>query len=222
MRFTVILLFLFFGFSACTSSGADDVQDKDEIDPRFQPCYHQDNLAKNQCDSVVKAYFGKGLFSSAVKFNKKESYIGCQGKDSLSRLQFGNESCCHPNTYDLVYEVRLEGEMIFQFTMIAGSDMKFEFVSPLIKNQLEGYKRLLAKELKYDFDQVKLLMRMRGMKREECMIELVRDTLLPVSNPNGYYWEIDNGLDGKAWKLLVINAMTGKEGPEVGEDTVYD
>lgn len=220
-----IFLLLAIGASSCGDlfNGIDeDVVIGDDLDPRFQQCYYQKDLAKNLSDSVVEAFFGKQEFAQFIRLNAQESFISCQDTSTLTRLPFGNENCCLPNTYDLVYDIRIEGKVTFQFTLISGQDMKFDFISPMIKNQLEGYKRLLAGEFNVAYSELLQLLKMRGIQPDECMIELVRDPRLPADQLESFYWEIDNGAEGKAWKLLVINAMTGSEGPEKDKDEYLD
>lgn len=213
-------LFLFFllsvVFVSCESTKTaeiDETTSKSLIDERFQECYFDDDVALKKCDSVLTDFFGEKNFAS-IQLNKTESFIACQEGDSLSKLQFGDKSCCVPRTFDLIYEIHDQNEIVFQFSMESGDDMHFDFISPQVKKQLDGYKLLLDGKITVGYKALRKMVIENGLAPKECTIELVQDTLLSSEGLSSYFWEVDNGLENGRWLLMVFNAMTGKNVPE--------
>lgn len=209
------LTLLIFSISLLTSCEANKIVDNEEtptkslIDQRFQTCYYENDLAKNKCDSVLRSFFGKKNFLS-LKLNRELSFIGCDENEDLEMLIFGNENCCVPRTYDLVYDIKINNELIYQISMVAGSEMKFDFISPDAKEQLEGYKLLLEDKLMFDYNDICLWMRAEGLNLLGFTAELYRDTLQSKSNLSSYFWEVDNLKEENNWNSTRLNAMTGR------------
>lgn len=210
MRHFYLLFLLIFGFSSCESNTTSETESTDQslIDERFEKCYYQDNLAQNKCDSVLRDFLGKKYFSF-LTLNKKQSFIGCDENEKLNKLAFGNENCCVPRTYDLVYDMKISGKVMYQVHMVAGSEMEFSFISPDIKEELKGYKLLLEGKLKFDVQKLSKWMQSEGMTSNNYEVQLVQAESTSDSNLNSYFWEI-YFYDGVEEMLVTeINAMTG-------------
>ena len=94
--------------------------------------------------------------------------------------------------------------------MIAGSDMKFDFISLDIKEELEGYKLLLDGKLTFNFQKLSKWMQSKRMTSNNYDAQLAHDEIVPSSGLNSYYWEIYY-FDGNDGMLVTkVNAMTGE------------
>ena len=180
-----------FLFESCESTSDDSTEESiaEERDARFVLCYHDDDLAKNKADSIIHSFFGEKA-SAFVKLNNELSFIGCDEGDDLEMLSFGDENCCFPRTYDLIYDIILNSDTISQITIIGGSEMNFDFISEDDKTQLKGYKYLLDGELKIDYNGLLKFMKTENMNPDDYSFELTCDTLFPKDELNAYFWEI--------------------------------
>lgn len=199
--------FLFLNSCESSVGTSDDTEIVEERDPRFLQCYYEDNLAKNRCDSVLRDFFGNDGFSF-VELNAKKSFLGCDEGGDLQMIPFGDENCCAPRTYDLVYDLKIKGKLIHEIPMFAGANMTFDFISPQYKIQLEGYKLLLEDKFKVDYQGLYDLLETEGMNPEHYSIELVRDTLFPDNEPAAFFWEVYS--EEEEALMTTVHAMTGK------------
>lgn len=178
-------------------------------DPRFFQCYYEEDLAKYMCDSVLISFFGTDG-SAYLKLNDELSFIGCDEGDDLEMLAFGDATCCIPRTYDLIYDMILDEDTIYQVAMFAGSEMNFDFISEDEKRQLAGYALLLHGKIKFDYSDLKTLMESQKMNLSSYEVELIRDTLLPYTDLNAYYWEIFDPIGTDEYRITHVNAATGE------------
>jgi hypothetical protein len=173
----------------CESSN-DDLTDEpivEERDPRFAQCYYEEDLAKNTCDSVLMSFFGVQAATN-LNLNNDLSFIGCDENDDMEMLSFGDEHCCLPRTYDLVYDMIYKGDTVCQVPMVAGSEMGFEFISEEEKTKLLPYKALLQGDIEFDYADLISEMKRRNMDPEQYEIELIDD--LGKSLENSIFWEL--------------------------------
>lgn len=209
-------LFIFLGGLFLITSCGDlyedfdkDIEIPEKRDPRFLQCYYEEDLAKHKCDSVLRTFFGNNAFSF-ITLNPEKSFIGCDETEDLKMLSFGDENCCAPRTYDLIYDVTIDNKLIHEIPMMAGSEMNFDFISPQYKTQLEGYKFLLEDKLKIDYKDLCELLKEEDMQPENYSIELVRDTLFPNDALSAFFWEIYSESDDDELLMTTVHAMSGE------------
>lgn len=194
-------------------SALDDFDEGHDIpekrDPRFVQCHYDEDLAKNKCDSVLLSFFGLRAASN-LKLNEELSFIGCDENGDLEMLSFGDENCCAPRTFDLVYDLILKEDTLCQIPMMAGSEMKFDFISEDEKTQLAGYVLLFDGQLKFGYPQLKSLLKSKNMDTKIYEIELLRDTLVPNASLNAFYWDVSYLSGNDEMTVTQVNAMTGE------------
>ncbi|MDG1330917.1 MAG: hypothetical protein P8P74_01195 [Crocinitomicaceae bacterium] len=186
-----------------------DIVIPEKRDSRFLLCYFEEDLAKNTCDSVLISFFGANAYMN-LKLNDDISFVGCDEGDDLEMLSFGDENCCVPRTYDLVYDMILNGDTIYQIPMVAGSEMKFDFVSEDEKKQLAGYALLLDGKIEFDYADLKALLKSEKLNPEIYDIELTRDTLVPHNDVNAFFWDVSFFSNDDEMRVTEVNAMTGE------------
>lgn len=212
----ILTLVVFFGgiFLIGSCEGVlDDFEEKninpEKRDSRFLLCYFEEDLAKNTCDSVLISFFGANAYMN-LKLNEELSFVGCDEGDDLEMLSFGDENCCSPRTYDLMYDMILNGDTIYQVPMFAGSEMKFDFISEDEKKQLAGYALLLDGKIAFDYADLKALLKSQKLNPEFLDIELIRDTLLPHTDMNAYFWDVSFISGDDIMGVTRVNANTGE------------
>ncbi len=212
MRVFPILLSAFvLTFVSCSESSGDVASENStltEVDDRFQSCYFEDNLAQNRCDSVLQDFFGSEIFKRHIRFDKSESFINCQSADKIEMKSFGDTECCLPNTYDMVYTIRENGQKIYEFPMVSGSDMEFEHVSTQSGAQLIGYKKLLAGEFQITYAEARAIAKKNGCT-DEMILELVYDEKGKANDAKSYFWEIEQALAQDKTVLVQIDPFSG-------------
>lgn len=196
---------------------SEEVMEETEIEvlPETEPepkanCYYNGNLAENLSKEVIVGLLGEGNYSKSVRLDRAESFINCMRGNDIELLSFGDESCCAPNSYDLQYQVLMDGEAIFSFRMTAGADMKFEPVSTIIEEQLKGYKQLLDGKFDVSYREAKKIAEQNGANLSEVSLELVLNEKKNHPNTTSYHWEVELEYDHNSVVLLQIDATTGK------------
>jgi len=202
-----------FLLGSCQNSTVDSTESEihEERDPRFAPCYTENELAQRNCDSVLTAFFGTKA-TTHLKLNKELSFIGCDESDNLEMLAFGDKSCCNPRTYDLVYDMIIKGDTVYRIPMLAGSEMQFNFASEGEKSNLFAYKRLLNGEIEFDYAALKAEMIRKNLNPDMFEIELFNDTQ-EKSLENSLYWEIYYVTEDDAMLVTRVNARNGVFSP---------
>lgn len=214
MKIAYFLFLLVIGitFSACDNQ-REDIDDgvvlDEDSDERFQSCYHTDDLALKTCNAVVRDFFGDAIFKKHIQFDSSESFINCQQSDGIEMKDFGDSTCCLPNTYDMVYTLRENGETIFEFRMVSGSDMEFEHISTQSEAQLLGYKKLLAGNFPITYAKARAIAKKNGCT-DDMILELVYDEKGKADNLKSYYWEIENSFPQDRTVLVQIDPFSGK------------
>lgn len=171
-------------------------------------CYYNGNLAENLSKGVIVDLLGEGNYSKSVRLDRTESSINCMRGNDIELLNFGDETCCSPSSYDLQYQILMDSEVIFSFRMTAGEDMKFEPVSTIVEEQLKGYKQLLDGKINISYGEAKTIAEENRANLSEVSLEL-------VSNGNSYHWEAELEYDHNSIVLLIIDSKTGRTKKEV-------
>ena len=198
-----------FLFNGCEESNDNLTEELvlEEVDPRFARCYFDEDLAKNKADSVICSFFGSKASSFAI-LNREVSFIGCDEGNDLAILPFGDENCCAPRTYDLIYDLILNRDTVYQISLFAGSDMQFDFSSESEKRNLFPYKLLVDGDIEFDYADLRSEMKRLKMNIEQYEIELIRDTL-QANLPNSMYWELSFLNDDGDMMFMRVNARNG-------------
>lgn len=219
MRSLYFFFSVMFVFVSCETNEVevddDDVASESLIDQRFATCYYEDDLAKKRADSVLISILGKSNFNQAIQFDLSESSINCQVENVIQLVPFGDTNYCVPNSYDLLYDVLENGKSIFEFRMLAGSDMEFEPVSTIVRDQLRGYRKLLDGEFKISYTKAVKIAKVNGVDFNESNLELVKDEKTASNGNIGYHWEAELEYDHNSVVLLWIDVMTGETSKEV-------
>lgn len=194
---------------------SEEVMEESEIEvlPETEPepkmnCYYNGNLAENLSKEVIVDLLGEGNYSKSVRLDRTESSINCMRGNDIELLNFGDETCCSPSSYDLQYQILMDSEVIFSFRMTAGEDMKFEPVSTIVEEQLKGYKQLLDGKINISYGEARTIAEENGANLSEVSLEL-------VSNGNSYHWEVELAYDHNSIVLLIIDSKTGRTKKEV-------
>lgn len=203
-------------FASCSGSSGDSASDtmsSDVRDERFQACYYTDNLAQKSCDSVLRIFFGEQIFTKHIRFDTAQSFVSCQKVDGIEMQAFGDTACCLPNTYDMVYIIRENGQKIYEFRMVSGSDMEFEQISTQSEAQLLGYKKLLDGDFPISFSDARIIAKKNGFT-DDMILELVKHEA-NLQEKSAYHWEAELEYDNNSVVLLWIDVMTGEARKEV-------
>lgn len=187
----------------------------EERDTRFVQCYYEEDLAKNNCDSVLTSIFDKSLFKKNIHFDLAESTMNCEVDGDLKLVAFGDSNQCVPNSYDLRFMIKENGKDIFPFRMVAGNDMEFEPVSTIIADQLLGYRQLLEGKFRIDYSEAKSIALENGVDFNESNLELVKNEGDSSAVKSTYHWEAELEYDHNSVVLLLIDVQSGKTSTEV-------
>ncbi len=194
---------------------SEEVMEENEIEvfPETEPepkanCYYNGNLAENLSKEVIVDLLGETNYSEFIRLDRAESFINCKSGNDIELLSFGDERCCTPNSYDLRYQIVIDGEAVFSFRMTSGADMKFEPVSTIVEEQLEGYQKLLSGDFATSYADARKIAVENGVNLSESDIELVPDEQNTTHNKR-YYWEAELEYDHNSIALLQIDVMTG-------------
>lgn len=211
--FSLILVFV-----SCETNEvdvADDVNSESLIYERFETCYYEDDLAKRRSDSVLISIFGKANFEQSVRFDLVESTMNCQIDGAIQLVPFGDTNYCVPNSYDLYYYVQESDALIFEFRIVAGSDMHFEPISAIVGDQLKGYRKLLDGDFKISYAKARKIAEENGVDFNESNLELVKNETDSSQGKSTYHWEAELEYDHNSVVLLWIDVLTGKTRKEV-------
>lgn len=218
MRSIFLSFILMFVFGSCgtnETASTDPKNSESLIDSRFAQCYYEDDLAKNQSDSVLISILGKNCFNRSVRFELKESSMNCEVDGAIRLVPFGDTNFCVPNSYDLSYSLMEKNQPIFEFRMTAGKDMSFETGSTIVENQLRGYRKLMDGEFKLSYSEALKIAQANGVNVNESNLELVKNETSSSNGKANYHWEAELEYDHNSVVLLWIDVMTGATRKEI-------
>lgn len=173
------------------------------------PCYYVNSRAKQKCDSTLILTFSIQNFNRNIKWNEDHSFINCDVNESVELMKFGDSMCCNPRTFDLVYDIQIGVNPIYQFRMSAGPDEVFEPVSPIVAGQLAAYRKLIDGEFKIDHNRVNQIARENGYSGKDMTIELFYDGKGDINSITSFYWRVDAHKTDDSREVLQIDPNSG-------------
>ena len=218
MRSIILSLISLLVFVSCVTNETpviDEIASESLIDERFETCYYEDDLAKRRSDSVLISIFGKANFEQSVRFDLVESTMNCQIDGAIQLIPFGDTNYCVPNSYDLYYYVQENDALVFEFRIVAGSDMRFEPISTIVGDQLRAYRKLLDGDFNISYTKARKIALENGVDFNESNLELVKNETVSSQGKSTYHWEAELEYDHNSVVLLWIDVMTGKTRKEV-------